>query len=66
MMKNENIKIILASGSPRRKELLEKLNVKFEVIVSDADETPDESKSFKNQLAEISMRKARAVFDRAL
>lgn len=34
----ENIKFVLASGSPRRKELLENLKVKFDVVVSDADE----------------------------
>ena len=31
-------KIILASGSPRRKELLKGLGIEFEVVVSDADE----------------------------
>lgn len=30
--------IILASASPRRKELLEQINIKFETIVSDVDE----------------------------
>lgn len=32
-------KIILASGSPRRKMLLEWAEIKFEVVVSDADES---------------------------
>lgn len=32
-------KIILASGSPRRRELLEVMGLEFEVIVSDADES---------------------------
>ena len=31
-------KFILASGSPRRKELLSRMGVKFEVVISDADE----------------------------
>ncbi|MDO7204194.1 Maf family protein [Paraclostridium bifermentans] len=30
--------IILASGSPRRKEILENTNLKFSVITSDIDE----------------------------
>ena len=38
-------------------------SIPFEVMVSDADETPDESKSFKDQLAEIAMRKAMTVFE---
>lgn len=32
------MKIILASKSPRRKEILSSLNIPFEIIVSDADE----------------------------
>jgi len=32
-------KVILASGSPRRKMLLEWAEVAFEVVVSDADES---------------------------
>lgn len=34
-----NIHLILASGSPRRKDLLEGIGVRFEVIPSDVDET---------------------------
>ncbi len=55
--------IILASKSAVRKQQLIDENIPFEVIVSNADETPDESKSFKDQLAEISMRKAQAVLE---
>ena len=31
--------IILASKSPRRKELLENIGVKFQILVSDVDES---------------------------
>ena len=33
------MRVILASKSPRRKEILENLGVKFDVIVADADES---------------------------
>ena len=55
------MRIILASGSPRRKQLLEQIGLKHEVIVSDVDETiegaPDE------QVMKLSKRKANAVCD---
>ena len=35
------MKIILASKSPRRKEILENLGLKFEIITADADESSD-------------------------
>lgn len=55
-------RVILASKSAFRKQQLIDNSIPFEVIVSNADETPDKSKSFKNQLAEIAMRKAQTVF----
>ena len=58
------IDIILASKSPFRKEMLEKRKIPFEVIVSNADETPDESKSYEEQLKDISKRKAMKVLRR--
>lgn len=36
------MKLILASGSPRRKEILTEMGVDFDVLVTDADETTDE------------------------
>ena len=38
-MKHEKIKVILASGSPRRREILEGLGIKIQVLVPDADES---------------------------
>ena len=57
-------RVILASKSALRKQQLIDANIPFEIIVSDADETADESKNFRNQVAEIAMRKAQAVFER--
>ena len=56
-------RVILASKSVVRKQLFIDNSIPFEVVVSDADETPDESKTFKDQLAEIAMRKAMKVFE---
>lgn len=56
-------RVILASKSADRKQQLIDNNIPFEVIASNADETPINSKSFKNLLAEISMRKAQTVLD---
>lgn len=55
-------RIILASGSPRRKELLSKLNTDFEIIVSDTDESITETSPDKI-VEDLSLRKASAVFD---
>ena len=56
-------RVILASKSVGRKQQLIDDSIPFEVMVSNADETPDKSKSFKNQLAELAMRKAKNVFE---
>ena len=54
--------IILASGSPRRRELLERMGIEeFEIITSDADESVDESLLPAEQVEIISRRKADAV-----
>ena len=60
------IPIILASKSSIRKQMLEKENIPFEVMVSNADESPNLSKSFEEQLADISMRKAQVVFEQTV
>ena len=59
-LKNRN-KIILASASPRRKELLEKANVDFEIIVSRADEIDDPTADPATVATENARLKASAV-----
>ncbi len=54
-------KFILASKSPRRKELLMMLGMEFEVIVSDCDETVEDELPPHELVCELAMRKARAV-----
>lgn len=54
--------IILASGSPRRKELLEQIKLPYEVIVSEVDETTQMEKP-EQIVMELSKRKAIDVFE---
>lgn len=53
--------MVLASGSPRRRELLTQMGLTFRVVVSDADETVAPSLSPADQVRLISRRKADAV-----
>ena len=52
--------IILASGSPRRRELLNQIGIDFTVITSDADEITTE-KSPEKIVMQLSSLKAEAV-----
>jgi septum formation protein len=54
-------RIILASGSPRRQELLATAGLRFEVIVPDVDESVTEDASPEVQAMAIARRKADAV-----
>lgn len=56
-------KIVLASQSPRRKEILGKLGIDFEVIVSELEEKTSETEP-SEIVKDLSRQKARAVFDR--
>ena len=53
--------LILASQSPRRKELMGLLHIPFTVRVADIDETMDPSKAPTQEVARVSHAKAEAV-----
>src|SRR3712207_8844889 len=53
--------IILASKSPRRKEILEMLDWKFEVCTQETEEIFEEGKSIEENMKKIAMKKAKAV-----
>ena len=53
--------LILASQSPRRKELLGLFGLPFTVLVADIDEAMDEAKAPADEVARVSRLKAQAV-----
>jgi len=57
------MRVILASKSPRRKEILENLGVKFEIITADANEESDISDP-KALVTELARRKGEAVAEK--
>lgn len=58
------MKVILASKSPRRKELMDLLGIDYEIMVSEVDETLEEGLSFEEQSKRLGYIKAKAVFDK--
>ena len=60
------MRIILASASPRRKELMDILEIDFEVIISNADETLEEGLSIIEQSKRLAYIKAKAVYDETI
>ena len=55
------MQVILASASPRRKELLGLFHIPFTIRVADIDETMDSGKAPFDEVARVSALKARAV-----
>lgn len=55
--------IILASSSPRRREIMKMLGIPFDVIVSTKEEKLDGRKSVYNQCLDIATVKAKSVFE---
>lgn len=58
------MKVILASQSPRRKELMDFLNINYEIIVSNVDETLEDGLTIEEQAKRLSYIKAKTVFDK--
>ena len=56
------MQLILASASPRRKELLSLYGIPFIVRAADIDETMDPQKSAVQEVARVSCLKAHAIF----
>jgi septum formation protein len=54
-------KIILASGSPRRKELLSKLGYQFDIVIPDLDETPFPGENPAEHVLRLSLAKAQMI-----
>jgi len=60
LTKLTSMKIYLASRSPRRRELLDQINVEFEVIDVDIDESWDGKEKPETYVKRIALEKARA------
>ena len=58
------MKIILASGSPRRKELLKLIVPKFDIIVSNVNETLKEGLTPQEQASRLAYIKAKDVYEK--
>lgn len=55
--------LVLASQSPRRKELLEKAGFRFEVLSIEISEIPNENMSLEDQIKDLAWQKAKALVD---
>lgn len=60
----ESVEIVLASASPRRRELLALLKLAFKTAPADIDETPKAHETPENLVRRLSLAKARAVAER--
>lgn len=60
------MRIFLASKSPRRKELLEKLNINFEIMDSNSNEAIIPGLSLEEQSKRLAFNKAKSVFNKTV
>lgn len=58
------MKIILASSSPRRKELIENMGVEFETQTSEFEEIRNTKLKLKKQIEDLSFQKANVIFEK--
>ena len=56
-------RIVLASSSPRRRELLGQAGVRFEIVVSGCDETPVSGETAQQMVERLALVKAETVAD---
>ncbi|OXM86857.1 Maf family protein [Paenibacillus rigui] len=63
MSMKEQKKLILASSSPRRQELIQSLRLPFEIRVSDVNEDTEPGLSPQQVVEQLSSRKAGAVYE---
>lgn len=63
-MKKKKLETVLASSSPRRKEILESVGVDFRIVTSEADESVDEAIPHDQAVCEIAKRKCDAVLEK--
>ena len=57
----DGLRLVLASGSPRRRELLEGLGVEFAIRAADIDESPQPGESPERYVERLARDKAKAV-----
>lgn len=58
------MKIILASSSPRRQDLMKQAKIPYEVMVSHFDEKVDNALNLEEQSKEIAFEKAKEIFNK--
>ncbi|WP_016991886.1 Maf family protein [Lysinibacillus boronitolerans] len=64
-MLKTNHKLVLASASPRRKELLSMLTLPFEVLTSEVEETSVQANTMQDYVKEVALLKTRDVAKKA-
>ena len=57
------MRVVLASSSPRRKELMNMLGIPYDVVSFDHDEVLNKDKTVYEQCMDIAYQKGKIVFD---